>query len=376
MPRYLLDPAICFLNHGSFGACPAEILAVQQKWRERLEQEPVDFLDRRRDELLGMARERAAKFIGARPKDIVFVPNATTGINAVLLSFPPEPGTQVLTSNHRYDAVANTLKRAIESKGAQLVEADVPFPLSTSNQIVEAFAKAITPQTRLMVIDQITSPTGLCFPTEELISLARANDIRVLVDGAHAPGQVDLNLNTMQPDWWVGNLHKWVCAPKGAALLWTAEEHHERMHSTVTSHGMGGGYHEEFDWPGTFDPTPILTSIHAMDLHEEMGGADLRAAHHQLVRHGRTLLAHQLSLSLPHPDDSRLYAAMATLPFPISDEPARVLRDRLFREYRVEVPVLEWNGKNWFRISGFAGYNRPQDYQTLADAITRMTETR
>jgi isopenicillin-N epimerase len=373
MPEYLLDPQICFLNHGSFGACPREVLDVQHRWREELEREPVDFLDRRFPERLHQARTRAALFVGSRPEDLVFVQNATAGVNAVLHSLDLEAGQQILTTTHRYDAVANTLRRKVEARGASLVEAQVPFPIQSPDQITQAIAEALTPHTRLLVIDQITSPTALRFPVDAIIQLARSQGVQVLVDGAHAPGQVDLNLDQMHPDWWVGNLHKWVCAPKGAALLWTAPEHHEQMRSSVTSHGMDGGYQAEFDWPGTFDPTAILASIRAMDLHDEMGGARLREAHHALVRDARAMLSDRLSLELPHPDDPALYAAMANLPFPIQDRPARDLRDQLFYEHRVEVPVVPWGGRNWFRISGFAGYNTPADYERLATAIESIS---
>lgn len=375
MPEYLIDPDICFLNHGSFGACPREVLDEQHRFRTLLEREPVDFLDRTAPERLNQVRIRAAQFLGANAEDLVFVPNATSGINAVLTSFPPKAGSEVLTSNHRYDAVAHTLRRAVEFSGAKLIEAQVPFPLKDPQQIIAAFEAAITPQTSMMVIDHITSPTALIFPVDELITLARQHQIPILIDGAHAPGQVTVNLNKMRPDWWVGNLHKWVCAPKGVAVLWTAPLHQSQMRNTVTSHGMGKGYHEEFDWPGTFDPTAIMASVKAMDLHDEMGGLALRNAHHALVREGRELLANELNVALPHPDDPRLYGSMATLPCPIPRCDEQAIRDRLFHEYQIEVPVLRWGGESWFRISGFAGYNKPDDYQRLASAFKSLQST-
>ena len=373
MPEYLLDPHICFLNHGSFGACPREVLEEQQRWRIELEREPVDFLDRRFLERLDTARARAARFLQAHPEDLVFVTNATSGVNAVLQSYPPPAGSEVLTSNHRYDAVGNTLRRSVEASGARLVEAQVPFPLSEPADILHAFAEAITADTFMMVIDQITSPTALLFPVAELIALARSHGVLVLIDGAHAPGQVDLDLNALQPDWWVGNLHKWVCAPKGAAVLWSARAHHARMRSTVTSHGFGDGYHAEFDWPGTFDPTAILASVKAMDMHDELGGAQFRAQNHQLAAEAREMLCSELNLQPPHPRDSRLFAAMATLPFPIQGQPGRALRDRLFHEHQIEVPVLDWNGMTWFRISAFSTYNTVRDYERLAAALRVMS---
>ena len=372
MPEYLLDPHICFLNHGSFGACPIEILDEQQRWRRELEREPVDFLDRRFPERLDLARARTAEFLGARPDELVFMTNATSAVNAVLRSHPPPQGSEVLTSNHRYDAVGNTLRRAVEASDARLIEANIPFPLCSPDEIVQAFTEAITPRTSMMVIDQITSPTALVFPVQELVELAHSHGCTVLVDGAHAPGQVDLDLTELQPDWWVGNLHKWVCAPKGAAVLWTSSAHQEHMHSTVTSHGYGGGYHAEFDWPGTFDPTAILAAVRAMDLHEELGGASFRQANHLLAARGRALLIERLDLDPPHPDDDRLYAAMATLPFPIQDQPALALRDRLFHEHQIEVPVIHWSERNWMRISAFSAYNTLEDYARLAEAIEVM----
>jgi len=371
MARYLLDPGVCFLNHGSFGATPDELLQVQTGLRQEMERAPIDFLIRQLPDRLAEARDRVAAFIGARPSDTVFIDNATAGVNAVLSSFPLEEGDEVLTTNHRYDAVRNTLDRTAAARGAKVVEAQVPFPLAGADRVLEAVEAAITDRTRLMILDHITSPTGLIFPAQALVSLARQHRIPVLIDGAHGPGQIDLDVQSLGADFWVGNLHKWLCAPKGAAVLCVAQAWQDRVHPTVISHGYTQGLETEFHWTGTRDPTAQLTAPAAIDLHEAQGGATFRAAHHALVRDGRAHIARALGVDLPHPDDPTLYGSMATIPLPCPVEQTLDLFTAIRQEDGIEVPIIPWGGRAWVRISGFAGYNRPEQYEHLADALAR-----
>lgn len=369
MASFLLDPGVIFLNHGSFGATPVEILAVQQDLRQRMEREPVDFLVRQLPGLLAAARERAARFVGARPQDLVFVPNATAGVGAVLRSLALRPGDELLTTNHRYNAVFQAMRREAGRAGARVLEARIPWPVQDPAALSQAVLAGIGPRTRLLVVDQITSPTGLILPVEDIVAGARARGVAVLVDGAHAPGQVELDLARLGADWWVGNLHKWVCAPKGAALLWTAPEHQGQARPPVTSHGADLGYHPEFDWPGTFDPTAWLAAPAAMDLHEAEGGPALRAAHHALVQAGRLLLSEALARPLPHPDDPRFYGSMAAISVGLPASQALALHTALWTQHRIEVPVSPFEDEAVLRISGFALYNRPEDYEALAAVL-------
>ena len=369
MPTHLLDPDVCFLNHGSFGSTPLELLAVQQGFRRQMEREPVDFLVRQRDSRWATAVSTVAEFLHADPESTVFVHNATSGINAVIQSFPWERGDQILTTNHRYDAVRRTLEHAAHRHGVDVMEARVPFPLDSSNQILDAIGAAITPRTRMMVVDHIASPTAVVFPIDAVVQLARRRGIAILVDGAHAPGHVDVDLIANPPDFWVGNLHKWLCAPKGCAVLVVAEQWHDAIHPTSISHDYGDGLQAEFKWTGTLDPSAWMCAPAAIEMHEEQGGRTFRSAHHELVREGRRILADALGVDLPHPDDPSLYGAMATIPLPCGVDLLDRLWGRLREHHKIEVPVIAWNGRSYVRISGYAGYNTPDQYERLARAL-------
>lgn len=373
MARFQIDPQIDFLNHGSFGAVPVEVEVVQRALQAELESEPVRFMMRRLPGLLETALERAARFVGTTPDGLAFVRNATAGANAVLASLELAPGDEVLTTDHRYNAVCNAMRHVAARAGAVVSEVSIPFPLPDPGEILRRIEAALGPRTRLLVIDQITSPTALCFPVAEILAAARTRGIPVLVDGAHAPGQLDLDLDTLDPDFWVGNLHKWVCAPRGTALLRVSERWRTQVHPTVISHGYGQGFQAEFSWTGTDDPTGWLAAPAAMDLHETLGGADFRAAGHALVRDGRRTLAEALDVPLPHPDDPALYAMMATVPLDLPDWVCQPLMDALLLEHHIEVPVVPFGGKAFVRISGFPAYNHAGQYERLAAVLADLS---
>lgn len=369
MVRHLLHPGVTFLNHGSFGACPAELLDEAENWRRTLEQEPVDFFVRKLPGLLSEALEAVGGFLGAPGADLAFVPNATAGVNAVLAGLRFGPGDEVLTTDHRYGAVSTALRRWVERDGGRVVEAPVPFPLQSPAEIAAAVLAGLGPRTRLLVVDHISSPTALVFPVAEIVAGAHARGVPVLVDGAHVPGQIDVSLGALGADWWVGNLHKWLCCPRGTAVLYTHPRHQAATRALTTSHGYGGGYRAEFDWPGTFDPAPWLAAPRAIALHAAQGGPAFRAAHHALVRAGREVVADALGLPLPHPDDPALYAAMSTIPLGLPAAAAGAVHDALFHRHQIEVPVVPWGGAAWVRISGYAAHNRPEHYAALARVL-------
>lgn len=377
MPRFLLDPTATFLNHGSFGATPRELLAVQSALRAEMEHQPVDFLVRQLPARLAAARERLGALLGARADDLAFVPNATAGVAAVLGSVELAPGDEILTTNHSYNAVTQAIRRRARGVGARVVTARLPWPTPHPDALEAAVVQAITDRTRLLVIDQVTSPTALVLPAERIVAAARERGVLTLVDGAHAAGQLSVDLRALDADWWVGNLHKWLCAPKGAALLCTREHHQARTQPTIPSHGNGLGYREEFDWPGTFDPTAWLTAPAAADLHDAMGGEQLRADHHALVQRGREEIADAIGAPLPHPDDPALYAAMAALPLGLPADRALSVNQTLWAHHRIEAPVSPFEGQAVLRISGFAAYNTPADYTRLAQVLPKvLTELR
>lgn len=369
-----LDPSVTFLNHGSFGAAPRSVLLAQARWREEMESEPVEFFTRRLPVLLKAAREKLARFLGADPEGLVFVPNATTGASTVLGSLDLKEGDGIVITDHGYGAVNNAVLALAERRGLAVQLARVQFPLSSTAQIVGAVERAMHGNTRLIVVDHVTSPTALVFPVEQLVALGRGR-IPVLVDGAHAPGMLALAIAALGADFYVGNLHKWLCAPKGAAFLWVAPKWREKIHPLVTSHGWKKGFLQEFDWTGTFDPSAYLSVSAAIDHLLSLGAEKVRESNHALVQRGREVVAEALRVELPHADDPALYGSMAAIPFPLR-EPATPqllahLRNRMYDEHKVEVPFTAFDHRIWVRPSGQV-YNAPEDYEKLARALAKL----
>lgn len=381
-----LAPGTVFLNHGSFGACPKPILRSQSEWRRKMEAEPIQFLWRHYEDLLEPARGRVAKFLGARPADLVFVTNATTGVNAVARSLNLRPGDEILTTTHDYNACHNVLARAVQEAKARLVTAQVPFPLQSADDITEAVLGSVTKRTRLAMIDHITSATALVFPVETLVRELEARGIDVLVDGAHAPGMLPLNLNRLRPAYYTGNLHKWVCAPKGAAFLWVREDRQSAVHPAVISHGHNtprpgySSFQDRFDWAGTFDPSAWLCAAEAIEWMGCLvpgGWSAIRKANHSLAIQARRLLCQELGLVPPCPET--LLGAMATLPLPerFQAQPKNGKIDSeqlsLYDRFGIEVPFMRFGAppRRFFRISAQL-YNSLADYQRLAAALEKV----
>jgi isopenicillin-N epimerase len=368
--EFLLDPSVRHLNHGSYGAAPREVLAEQDRWRAIMEGRPMAFFGETLAGALEAAIAPCAELIGAAPEDVVFVRNATTATNAVVASEALGPGVDVVTTNHRYDAVRDTLARAAQRTGARIVTAEVPYPLERPEQITAAVVAAFTDRTRLLCIDQITSPTAIVFPVADIAREARARGIRVAVDGAHVPGQIPVDVPALGVDYWTGNLHKWCFAAKGTAILWVAPEHQARTRPAVTSYGRS--FKECFHWVGTDDSTGWLSAPVAIRLTRERM-AERVARNHDLVARGRKLIADRIGTTLPHPDDPRLYASIATIELPGRPGTHERIRMRLSREFRIDAMPLTWGDRLWIRISGQV-YNQPADYQALAEALPAVLD--
>lgn len=371
-----LDPSIVFLNHGSFGATPKSILATQARWRSTMEEDPVYFNMEILPQMIRNSAERLATFLHTSAEQLVFVDNATTGVNAVLRSLLPvlRPSDEIVTTSHVYGAVWQTLQYLRDSTGVRLVTAEVPFPISHNDEVINAVKSALTPATKLVVVDHITSPTGILFPIEEIIRICQENEIYTLIDGAHAPGNVPINLDELQPSWYTGNCHKWMCAPKGTAFLWTSKEMAPFTHPTVISHNYKTGFIPEFDWTGTKDLISILCLPDVLDLIQEWGGVEeITRKNKELLLKGRDILTS--SLGIEAPASVSFLTTMATLPltFEISpNEEAKLqLNKRLRSERSIQMPFMPFNNKMWFRISAFL-YNTEDEYQYLAESLPTL----
>lgn len=366
---WALDPEITYLNHGSFGATPRSVLAVQSALRAEMEREPIEFLGRGWPERISGLRHKVAAFVAADPEGLVFVPNATMGIETILGAFDWKAGDEIVFADHGYNAVRQAIARLERTFGVRFVAAKIPFPLDSAEQISGAFTAAISAKTRLVIVDHITSPTALILPVTDIVRACRDRGVVVAVDGAHAPGMLPLQIDQLGADFYTGNLHKWVCAPKGAGMLWVAERWRETTHPKVISHGFGAGFLAEFDWTGTDDPTAWLSVPAALEHAESLGVEAIRASNHALVRVGREVIANALGVELPHPDDPTLYGSMAAIPFPFAaaSEGPR-LNEELYRKHKIEVPFTGYDGRCFVRISGQA-YNAPSDYERLAEVL-------
>jgi len=368
--EWLLDPDVAFLNHGSFGAAPRAVLAEQERWRAAMERRPTHFMGDELPPALRAAAARLAAFVGARAEDLVFVENATGGCNTVLRSLRFAAGDEILVTDHGYPAVRKAAEYVAGRAGARVVEAAVPFPTEDSAQVVAAVSARLGPRTRLAIFDHITSPTAVIFPVRELTALCHAAGALVLIDGAHVPGMLSLDVPAIGPDWYTGNCHKWLMAPKGSAFLWAAPERQAETHPLVISHGFGGGFTAEFDWVGTRDPSAWLSVPAAIDFHGRLGGARLRERNVALARKQATLLADAWRTERGAPNALTGSMAAVRLPLcePTTTERALDLRRKLFDDHRIEAPVNAFAGALWARISAHA-YNRAEDYARLAAAF-------
>jgi isopenicillin-N epimerase len=371
---FLLDPEIAFLNHGSFGATPRRVMEAQDALRREMERQPVQFLTRRNSlPRLRQAAEPLARFLAADPADLVFVENATAGVNTVLRSLRFGPGDAILATDHTYAAVRNAVRHVCERSGAHMVEAKLPFPVADPQSIVESVANALTPQVRLAVLDLITSPTALVMPIAPLIRACRKVGARVLLDAAHAPGMIDLDVPHLGADWVTGNAHKWLFAAKGAAFLWARPEAQRDLHPLVVSHGFGQGLAAEFDWIGTRDPSAWLSVPAALDFYRAAGDSEVRAHNHALALRAAAMLAERWGTAIGAPTE--MTGAMATVRLPDTFRPTREeaerVHDRLLEQYRIEVPIIPMPNALWVRISAQI-YNTMEDYARLARAVPAL----
>ncbi|HTI84816.1 MAG TPA: aminotransferase class V-fold PLP-dependent enzyme [Acetobacteraceae bacterium] len=370
--EWALDPEFLTVNHGSYGATPRVVLAAQQDWQHRLEAQPSRFMRAVWPNALRHAADRLGAFIGADGKDIAFVENATTGCNAVLRSLRLAAGDEIVVLTHGYNAVRNTVRFVCERAEARMVEAEVPFPHPDADTIVANIAAALTPRTRLAVVDHITSSSALVLPLQRIVAACHDAGVPVLVDGAHGPAQVPLDMTMLGADWYSGNCHKWLCAPKGSAFLYTHPQRQHDLHPTTISHGLGKGYLDEFDWTGTRDPSAWLATSVAIDFHRRLGGEAMMARNIALATDATSLLARRFNTE---PGASGALAGcmgMVRLPIPgaATAEQSQALRERLLAA-GTDAPTHLHSDALWLRISA-AAYNELEDYERLGEIVARV----
>jgi len=377
--HFSLDPNVVYLNHGAFGACPLVVQAKQTQIREWLERNPVHFFLRELERMLDETRSVLGPFIGARPEDLAFVPNATAGVNTVLASLDLEPGAEIIINDHTYPACRNTVQYWAARRSHQVRIAKIPFPCASAEELSQAILAQVTERTRLVLIDHITSPSGLIMPIESLVRTLHDRGIDTLVDGAHGPGMLPLALEQLGAAYYTGNLHKWCCAPKGAAFLWVRRDRQALIHPLVISHGWAAPRTDrprfllEFDWPGSFDPSAVLSIPTALAFLEGLFEGEfpaLYAYNHALALKGRDALCAALGTPPPCPDS--LLGSLAVALFP-EITPKVPTPDALYNALvarGIEVPIVPLPGypSGFVRIAAQV-YNSESEFSVLAEAL-------
>ncbi len=384
--HFELDRAVCFLNHGSFGATPRAVLEVQSAWRARVEREPVRWFVEDLEPELDAARARMAAFVGCPAEDFAFVPNATAGVNAIVRSLRFEPGDQILTSPQEYNACNNVLRHVAERTGAVLVEARVPWPVRSEDELVAAFADAATDRTRLAMVSHITSPTAVRMPVRRITEALARRGIDTLVDGAHAPGYVDLDVAAIGCAYYTGNFHKWACAPKGSAFVYVRPDRQAGVRPAVISHGANSPrddrsrFRLEFDFAGSMDYSAPLATPAAVDLVASLTGGweAWRARGARLAAEAVLLVRERLGGEELVPPELAGFMGVADLPGAAGGPTATVgyaeaLWERLLTRWGIQVPIIAvpvagGGSRRHVRLS-VAPYNRVEQYAYLADAL-------
>ena len=379
-----LDPSVIYLNHGSLGACPIPVLDAQRAWRDSMERRPVEFLLRELAPKMEHVRQVLGALVGADPDDLALVTNATTAVNTVLRSIDFQPGDELLTTNHEYNACLNSLAVVAERPGARVVKADVPFPVADSGDILAPILSAVTPRTRLALISHVTSATGIIFPIREIVAALEARGVDVLVDGAHAPALLDLNLESIGAAYYAATGHKWICSPKGTGFLHVRRDKQAGIRPLVISHGTNDPrtdislFRREFDWQGSNDPSGFLAIPAAVATLEGLVGEGLpalRQRNHDLALSAQEMLCDVLDTRAPVPPSMISAMTAVTIDHLFTDDESRTRLDRSLREaFGIEVPImrcgLDLGGPpRWLIRVSCQAYNDQADVDALRVAL-------
>jgi isopenicillin-N epimerase len=383
--EWALDPGTLYLNHGTVGATPRRVLARQQAIRDEMEKQPARFLLRECSGLVGaprtaptllrLAAAEVADFCGCEGDDLVFVDNATAGVNAVLQSLELRAGDEILVTDHTYGAVTMAAAFFASRAGARVVTATVPYPRFDREQMMQSISQALTSRTRLAILDHVSSESALVLPLAELATICHARGVPVLGDGAHAPGAIALDLRSLGVDWYTANLHKWAWAPRSCGILWATRERQPSLHPVVISWGLGAGYTREFDWVGTRDPSAWLAAPEGIAFMRDLGVDAVQRWNHDLAWQAGQLLGRAWGTKPVIGEWST--GTMSTVPLPseLGSNPADAarLRDALLNEEAIEVQVHAWGGQLWVRVSAQI-YNEISDFERLAAAVVRRRD--
>ncbi len=373
--HFLLDPRVVYLNHGSFGACPKQVFEVYQHWQRELERQPVEFLGRRFNGLMAEARGKLSTYLHCQAEEVVYFPNPTTAINMVARSLDLGPGVEILTTDHEYGAMDRTWRFLCQQTGARYVRQPIPLPLTSEEAFVEALWAGVNERTRVVFLSHITSPTALIFPVGSICQRARQAGLLSIVDGAHAPGHVPLDLEALGADIYTGACHKWLCAPKGASFLYARKELQPVLKPLVVSWGWESDHPGEspfidyHEWQGTRDPAAFLSVPAAIEFQRQHDWPSIRERCHDLASRTRQRINDRTGLSAICPDSPAWFGQMAAARLP--DLPVEVLQRRLYNRYRIEIPVQRWNGQPLIRVS-FQAYNDASDAEALVDALDEL----
>ena len=372
---FLLRPDIIFLNHGSFGACPRPVFERYQAWQLELERQPVEFLGRRYDALMAESRAALADYLGTSAQNLVYVPNATHGLNVVARSLALQPDDEILSCDHEYGALDRTWQFICAQQGAHYRRQAVPLPVHEPVEVVEAIWAGVTPRTRVLFLSHVTSPTALILPIADLIQRARAANIITVIDGAHAPGQIPLNLAELGADFYVGNCHKWLLSPKGAAFLYARPERQELLEPLVVSWGWqsetpsNSRFIDEHEYQGTRDIAAYLSVPAAIEFRQHHAWSTVQQQCHELLRYTRQRLTALTHLPPISPDSPTWFAQMATFPLPPCQP--QELKQRLYNEFKIEIPIITWQGRAFVRVS-IQAYNNMEEVEALVAALIHL----
>jgi len=376
--HYLLDPEIIFLNHGSFGATPRPVQEAYQNWQARLERQPVQFLGREIWDELKQARQILGNYLNANADDLVYIPNATFGTNIIARSLQLEPGDEILITDHEYGACENVWKFVGQKNGTTIVKQPISLPMESPIKIAEQFWRGVTPQTRLIFISHITSPTAVQMPVEIICKKARDAGILTVIDGAHAPGQIPLDLTALEPDFYLGNCHKWMQSPKGAGFLYTRRALQTLVEPLVVSWGWGENstftsgsqYLDYIEWSGTNDPSAYLSVPTAIQFQAQHHWPAVQRRCQQILANGLKRIDMLTGLETVYSDLAAPFVQMAVVRLPrVREIPA--FQRELLQQYSIEVPCIEWNGQHFIRIS-VQGYNTEADLEALVTAVEEL----